>query len=156
MLQYDFEQSLGYWVCSTAHALRKSLDAKLAQEGITFRQWVVLAMVALHGEQQQGQLAERMGIEPPTLAGILERMERDGLLERYPCCDDRRRKWIRTTEKAEELWERSVECAREVRTQASQGISEEELAQFKSLCSKIRGNLHSTVDPTAAVICADV
>ncbi len=156
MLQYDFEQSLGYWVCSTAHALRKSLDARLAREGITFRQWEVLALISLYGEQPQGSLVERMGIEAPTLAGILERMERDGWLERYPCCDDRRKKWIRATPKAEELWERSVECAKEVREQAAQGISEEELEQYKALCAKIRGNLNGTPESAAAAICGDV
>lgn len=156
MLEYDFEQSLGYWVCTTSHAMRKALDTRLNREGITFRQWEVLALIALYGEQPQGQLIARLGIEAPTVAGILERMERDGWLERYPCPDDRRKKWIRATEKAEEIWERSLECTRAVRDQATQGITAEELEQFKSLCARIRGNLKgSTDDLSEAVLCGD-
>jgi DNA-binding MarR family transcriptional regulator len=156
MLTYDFEQSLGYWVCSTAHALRKSLDAKLAQDGITFRQWEVLAMISIHGEQTQRELGDRMGIEAPTLAGILDRMERDGVLERVPCSEDRRCKRIRATDKAEMLWERGVECAHETREQAAAGLSEEELAQFKELCSKIRHNLNGDKEVSiAAAICGE-
>ena len=88
MLHYDFEDSLGYWVCITSHALRRALNAELTREGISFRQWEVLAWIALEGELSQAQLAERLGIEAPTLVGILDRMERDGWLERVPCVED--------------------------------------------------------------------
>lgn len=152
MLHYDFEQSLGYWVCSTAHVLRKSLDTKLAQDGITFRQWEVLALISIHGEQTQRELGDRMGIEAPTLAGILDRMERDGVLERVPCSEDRRCKRIRATDKAEMLWERGVECARETREQAAAGLTEDELALFKQLCSKIRRNLTRPAEAAVAAV----
>ena len=143
MLHYDFEQSVGYWVCSTSHALRRALDAELARENITFRQWEVLAWIALEGELSQVELAERLGIEAPTLAGILARMQRDGWLERYACPTDRRRKLIRPTLKAEAIWNRAVECCRRVREQAIQGVTEAELAQLKSICQRIRRNVAS-------------
>lgn len=141
MLDYDFEESVGYWVCTTAHALRRALDVKLAKEGITFRQWEVLAWLAVQGDQSQGELADRIGIEAPTLVGILDRMERDGWLDRYPCSQDRRKKRIRVTDKAQSVWDRMVECARQVREQAIEGTSAEELVLFKNLCGRIRGNL---------------
>ena len=37
MLQFDFEESLGYWVCSTSHAFRRALNAELAKEIIQYR-----------------------------------------------------------------------------------------------------------------------
>ena len=91
MLRYDFENSVGYWVCMTSHAIRRSLSVRLAEEGITLRQWEVLAWLACDGEVSQAELAECMGIEPPTLAGVLRRMERDGWLSRRCCENDRRR-----------------------------------------------------------------
>src|SRR4051794_20415990 len=121
MLQYDFEKSVGCWVAMTSHAMRRELATQLAKEGITLRQWEVLAWTALEGEISQAELAERLGIEAPTLVGILDRMERDGWLDRYPCSQDRRKKRIRATEKAETLWNRMVDCAHRVRAQATQG-----------------------------------
>ena len=56
MLEYDFEKSIGYWVASTAHALRRALDVELSRECITFRQWEVLAWIAAEGEQSQVEL----------------------------------------------------------------------------------------------------
>jgi MarR family transcriptional regulator for hemolysin len=143
MLQYDFEESVGYWVAMTSRAFRRALDAELVQAGITFRQWEVLAWIALEGALSQIELAERLGVEAPTLVGILDRMERDGWLDRYACCHDRRKKRIRVTEKAESLWSRMVDCARRVRNQAAQGFTADELAQLKSFCERLRTNLEN-------------
>ena len=146
MLEYDFEDSVGYWVCSTSHALRRALDQELSRENITFRQWEVLAWIALAGEPSQVELADRLGIEAPTLAGILARMERDGWLQRSACPHDRRRKRIRATEKAEAVWNRTTQCCRRVRAQATAGISQDELSLFKDLCQRIRDNLGSPLE----------
>jgi DNA-binding MarR family transcriptional regulator len=146
MLQYDFEGSVGYWVTMTSHAIRRAIDVELAKENITLRQFEVLAWIALAGEQSQVELAERLGIEAPTLAGILSRMERDGWLERYGCPEDRRRKRIRVTAKAEAVWARMADCCRRVRAKATQGVSEEELAQFKRICEQLRSNLEPEAD----------
>lgn len=143
MLQHDFENSVGYWICSTSHALRRALDSELSREGITFRQWEVLAWIAIEGELSQVELAERLGIEAPTLAGILSRMERDGWLDRYSCPKDRRRKLIRATSKAEAVWTRALECCQRVRERATAGVSPEELSQLNATCDRIRQNLAS-------------
>jgi MarR family transcriptional regulator for hemolysin len=141
VLQYDFENSVGYWVCMTSHAMRRTLSARLAEEGITLRQWEVLAWLACDGSASQAELAECLGIEPPTLAGILRRMERDGLLRRRSCTNDRRRNRLEATEKAEELWQRAVRICHEVREQAVSGFTSAELSLFKKLCTEIRDNL---------------
>jgi MarR family transcriptional regulator for hemolysin len=153
MLEYDFEASVGYWICMTSHALRRALDAELAREKITLRQWEVLASIALNGDLSQSELAERLGIEAPTLAGILARMERDGWLERASCPEDRRKKRIRVTEQAEAVWNRMAECCRRVRQQAVQGISDEDLAQLRDTCERIRSNL-GTLDPLLQTACS--
>jgi MarR family transcriptional regulator for hemolysin len=141
MLDYDFEESVGCWVHMTSRAMRRAIDLELAKEDITFRQFEVLAWIAMEGEQSQVELAERLGIEAPTLAGVLSRMERDGWLERYGCPDDRRRKRIRVTPKAEAVWARMVECCRRVRAKATEGISAEELETFKRICQQLRANV---------------
>ncbi|MBW3540533.1 MAG: MarR family transcriptional regulator [Planctomycetes bacterium] len=147
MLEYDFEESVGCWVATTSHALRRALDVELAREGITFRQWEVLAWLACEGGLSQSELAERMSIEAPTLAGILARMERDGWLDRESCPDDRRKKRIRVSHKAEAVWERMVACCRRVREQATRGIPAGDLAFFKETCARIRENLGVTTGP---------
>ena len=150
VLQFDFDDSLGYWVCSTSHAFRRSLNAELVKEGITYRQWEVLARIALQGELSQTELADSLGIEAPTLVGILDRMERDGWLDRYSCPNDRRKKRIRSTDKAEAVWARMVDCAHRVRALARQGLSQEDLEQLRLICARIRTNLERRV-PVASI-----
>lgn len=143
MLEYDWENSVGHWVCTTSHVMRRALSNQLAQEGMTLRQWEVLAWLSCNGDVCQAQLAECLGIEPHTLAGVLRRMERDGWLKRTCCSEDRRRNKLVPTEKAETVWANAVGWCRQVRMQATQGFSEDEIATLRDLCSRIRENLAS-------------
>lgn len=157
MLDYDWENSVGYWVCTTSHALRRALGTRLAREGITLRQFEVLAWLSCKGSGSQAELAEHLGIEPNTLAGVVSRMERDGLLERRNCQQDRRKNTIHPTEKSEEIWHSVTDSCHEVRSQATAGFTPEELTQFRQLCERIRENLNEPAvsnDPAGLTPCA--
>ena len=148
MLEFDFEESLGCWIALTNQSLRRALTARLDDEGITIRQWEVLACAAYKKNGlSQVELAEMLGIEAPTLAGILSRMERDGWLIRENCTQDKRKKLIRPSEKVDEVWEQMVDCCLQVRSQAVNGFKPEELATLKNYCDRIRANLESTSNP---------
>ena len=141
VLEFDFERSVGCWITLTSHALRRALNEELAREGITFRQWEVLAWTTSSEQLSQAELAERMGIEAPTLGGILSRMARDGWLARSCCPHDRRKKRFHPTAKAEAVWGRMLQCCHSVRQRATDGLSDDELAAFKRICEAIRQNL---------------
>lgn len=151
MLVYDFDQSLSYWVMTTSHALERSLAEELAPHGITFRQWQVIAWLAHDGILSQSELADRMKIEPPTLAGIIDRMERDGWIIRCECPGDRRKKLLKPTEKVTPIWETIVNAARQVRARASRDLSEEQLKGLKLMLGTIRENLHQPSKEAAGV-----
>lgn len=151
MLDYDFENSVGYWVTATACAIRRAMEAELEAERITVRQWEVLMHLSLAGELTQAELAERMSVDAPTLTGILTRMERDGWLERRGCPDDRRCKRIRATERAEAVWHRMAACGHRTRQRAIAGFSDDELQTLRSLCDRIRGNLGQEAVAASAV-----
>lgn len=142
MLDYDFEESIGYWVVVTAQAIQKSLNDELAPHGITFRQSQVLGWLALKGELSQVELAHFMMIEPPTLVGVLDRMERDGWIRREYSETDRRRKIVRANPEAQDVWEKVAACARRVRTKASRGLSERQWATLKKLLRRVLQNLN--------------
>lgn len=143
MLPFDFESSVGYWVLATAHQLVCAMNEQLQRLGITHRQWEVLAWLSFEQELSQTQLAERMGIESPTLVGVLDRMERDGWIQRVPSEVDRRKKIIHPTERVEPVWAQMVACGLKVRSQATAGVSPEELQTLHDVLAKIRENLAS-------------
>jgi MarR family transcriptional regulator, transcriptional regulator for hemolysin len=150
VLEYDFESSVGYWVCQASHALQRAFNEELAPQGVTYRQAQVLGCLALEGQLSQTDLAERMGIEPPTLVGILDRMERDGWIRRDGDKTDRRRKFIQPTAAAKPVWSKIVAAAKRVRTRATQGLSAAQLAQLKKLLGVVQANLQAAVEQREA------
>lgn len=145
MLEYDFEQSIGYWLITAAHAYQRAVQDEVAPHGITFRQCQVLGYLALEGSLSQIDLAERMGIEPPTLVGILDRMQRDGWVDRVSCETDRRKNLIRPTAAAEPVWSQIAECGRRVRQRATLGLSDDELEVLQQLLLTVQQNLAASV-----------
>lgn len=141
MLQYDFESSVGYWIFATAHEFQQKLNEELSKHGITYRQWEVLVWLSFAGESSQSELAQRMHIEAPTLVGVLDRMERDGWITRATDDRDRRRKVIRVSPQVEPVWARMVDCAKGVRAQAIEGVSEAELQTVRNVLNRMRQNL---------------
>jgi MarR family transcriptional regulator for hemolysin len=149
MLEYDFQSSIGYWLCMTSHVYERAMNEELTAQGITFRQCQVLAWLALEGEQTQTELASRMNIEPPTLVRVLDRMERDGLVARTDCAHDRRRKIIKPLPKSRPLWKRIIASAEVVRSRAVAGLSRQELDLLKRTLAKVQGNLRNSVEREA-------
>ena len=151
MLEYDFAQSIGYWLTMTTQAYHRAVSDELLPHGITYRQSMVLGWLALEGELSQTELAAKMMVEPPTLVGILDRMERDGWISRHNCPSDRRKNIIRANPAAEPVWEKIVECAMRVRERASQGLSERQLLTLKKLLRRVAQNL-KTLDAAETVV----
>jgi MarR family transcriptional regulator for hemolysin len=82
-----------------------------------------------------------MMIEPPTLVGILDRMERDGWIARIGCAGDRRKKLIRALPAADTVWGTVAGISRRVRARATAGMTPAEVDQFKALLRKMQSNL---------------
>ena len=141
MLQYDFQSSIGYWICMTSRAYERAMQQQLVPTGITHRQCQVLCWLALDGPLSQVELAERMSIEPPTLVRVLDRMERDGLLIREACEHDRRVKIIRVLPKAKPVWKKIVQCAQRVRGQAARNLTPAQRETLQELLQIVQSNL---------------
>jgi MarR family transcriptional regulator for hemolysin len=140
VLKYEYQETVGHWLCTTYHSFMSELRDQLAPHNITHRQMDILGWLALAGPLSQADLASRMMIEPPSLVGTLDRMEASGLLERKVCAEDRRKNMIHPLPAAEKVWEQIGECIARVRMQAIEGMTHEEIATLKSLLYKVRSN----------------
>lgn len=138
---FDLDASIGYWLTVSTQAIHRALNDELAPTGITYRQSQVVAWLKIDGELAVNELACRMMIEPPTLVGILDRMEGTGWVIRHSCAHDRRRKLVQLTPAAEPAWERIVECSLRVRTLATAGLTPEQTETLIELLRTIHQNL---------------
>ena len=143
-MKYDFEESVGFWLTLAHQGYSRAISERLLPHGITFRQAQVLGYLELDGPQTQSELAARMLIEPPSLVGVLNRMERSLLVQRQGCAEDRRRNVIHLLPAAEALWHQIADCAREVRTEALRGMSAAEVKQLKRLLNRVSENVNAS------------
>ena len=79
------------------HGWRTALDRRLRPLGHSRSRWMALFHLSKAAGITQRELADRLGIESPTLVRLLDRMEADGLLSRCACESDRRIKQLRLT-----------------------------------------------------------
>ncbi len=144
MTQREFEKGVGYWVLSAANLLERAANDELAPHGITFRQVQVLGTLACVGEMSQTELADRIQVEPSTVVRIVDRMERDGWIERFPSPTDRRVKLLRTTDKVEPVWQTIQEAGLRIRQRITTGLSERQVSQLmkslETMCANLGGD----------------
>jgi MarR family transcriptional regulator, transcriptional regulator for hemolysin len=139
----DMPQDLGHAITQTNRAYQKALNAELAPHGLTVRQSQVLGWLRKKGNLSPCQLASLLRIKPHTLSGVLERMERDGLIRRNADRSDRRQKLICLNPCAEELGATAVECSARVCARAVQGLSPKEIDVLRELLKGIVETLAS-------------
>lgn len=143
MIEHDFEKSFMLWVRLASHLFSVSFNNELSGTGITLRQAQVLSCLEMKGELAQNEIAAQLQIEPPTIVRILDRMERDGWIERLPSPLDRRKKIIRPTKKAASKWDIIIECGRRIEKQAAANLSQSQLDTMKELLRIVCKNLGS-------------
>ena len=82
--------SIGHLINRTARLMRQLADQRLAPLGLSSGQLPVLTALMDHEAMSQRVLTEHAGIEQPTMAATLARMERDHIVERIPDPNDGR------------------------------------------------------------------
>ncbi|QGN45454.1 MarR family winged helix-turn-helix transcriptional regulator [Micromonospora sp. WMMD558] len=82
---------LGRLLVVAGHLTSQRWNRWLAEEhGLTQAGMVTLLTLAEHGELPHRAVAERCFVKPATLTGIVDTLERDGLVERQRHATDRR------------------------------------------------------------------
>ncbi|MGB6626887.1 MAG: MarR family winged helix-turn-helix transcriptional regulator [Nitrososphaeraceae archaeon] len=149
---YDFENSIGFIVNRSAKTFVKALDTELRERvGVTFGQWKVIVMLVNENGSTQKEIADRLGLEGPTLIPIIDKMEEERLVIRKVDPADRRNNRIYRTEKADGLWDGMIECALKIREVSLRGIPEQDINVMRKVLEKISQNLRMEFDVSCTV-----
>jgi DNA-binding MarR family transcriptional regulator len=89
------------------HAVDRHSRQLARLHGLTEPQAICLNAVNRAGELNTGQLARTVSLSPPTVTGILDRLERRGLVMRERAVRDKRQVVIRLTDGGRQLLEKS-------------------------------------------------
>ncbi|MGI8553313.1 MAG: MarR family winged helix-turn-helix transcriptional regulator [Dehalococcoidia bacterium] len=123
--------------------LRYAFDAMLEPQGLTHVQCGLLMRLEIQDGLVQAELGRRMAIEPATLTGIVQRLEREGWVRRSCDPDNRRLQRVRLTEKARDVLPALHELQTRHRARAIAGLSSEELTTLEDLLERIEVNVRS-------------
>lgn len=97
-MQTKMDKNLCYKLQYLARLLITDLNEEMKPFGVTQGQLPVLCCLWEDGGQTQSELCEKIQVEQPTMANTLRRMERDGLIKRRACDQDKRQSRIYLTE----------------------------------------------------------
>lgn len=105
MNQRTASEPLAFLLADTARLLRAAFADTISTNGIgvTPGEAGTLLHIDTLGQARQVELADRMGVEPMTLSGYVDRLEAQGLAVREPDADDRRAKIVRLTDEGRVL-----------------------------------------------------
>ena len=94
---------------------RTRLNERVKHLELNQARWIVLLQLSNFGPASQRELAERVGVEGPSLVRVLDRLEVQGLVARRPADDDRRVKRIHLTAAAAPVLQQLTEVSNELR-----------------------------------------
>ncbi len=105
---------------------------------------VVLWCLWQRDGQKMIQLARCAGLEPSTMTGLLDRMERDGFVTREPAPQDRRAMHIQLTDKGLGVHDTAMRMMDETLSMLFMGIPLEEIDIAARVLRRIISNVRGT------------
>ncbi|MBR9862721.1 MAG: MarR family transcriptional regulator [Rhodobacteraceae bacterium] len=134
--------NFSFLVLDVARLLRSEFERRVADSslGVTPAEARTLANVARFGPLRQHDLANLTGIGAMSVTGMIDSLEKAGLVERTIDPDDRRAKQVQITNKAHALLEDLHRIGEDVRAISRGDLSAEEWDSFHRLLKTSRDN----------------
>lgn len=136
------ETSVGYMTNLAGRMLVRALERRLLPLGMTPAYMPVLLFLEA-GPMTQKALAEGVGVEQPTMTATLNRLERDGWVERLPNPQDGRSSLVSLTGLARDKLPAVESVVSEVNAAALAGFDTAERAQYFALLTRLIGALEA-------------
>lgn len=118
-----------------------TFDHILSDKGVTRVQWIALYYLGKQEYINQKELADLMKVKESTVARLIDRMEREGLVERKRKVEDRRAFELLLTEKGSAYRKELLPEGQLFHNLVSKGISEQEMQAFMMVLKKMRENV---------------
>ena len=139
MVNRSDNPGFGTLLGETGRCWRYRLDQRLKPLGLSQPKWITLLKLSWAEDgMTQKELAERLGIESPTLARLLDRMAADGWIERRGSSIDRRSKTVHLRRKSCALLHQINAVATRLSSELLEGIPDAELRSCMSVLRRIK------------------
>ncbi|ABW18397.1 MarR family winged helix-turn-helix transcriptional regulator [Alkaliphilus oremlandii] len=133
----ELHQCINFLLSTAQNTVFQYFNQKLSQYNITPAQYGVLNCLWEHGELTPKQIGEFLVLEASSISGILERMQKNNLIERNIHPNNRRTIVVTTTEQADDIRHNIEEIVSEMNHKFLSFLSEDERHLFTQILQKI-------------------
>lgn len=137
----SLQESIGWLLNNAARLSSRRLSMKLAEYNVTPPQLGVLVALWEQDGLSLSELAKRSFFDGPTMTGIVDRLEKNNLVERRRESADRRVISVYLTEAGRRLQSVLPPLAEEANREAVAGLSEDEVNRLIEMLRKVIANL---------------
>ena len=120
--------------------IRRSLNAVIAEHGLTYQEWDVLGALRQAGppfRRSAGSLAKRTDLSSGAMTNRLDRLESAGLVKRLRDPDDRRGVLVELTKAGEKKWLETAKVQAAYENLIGAALSKSEMKQLNSLLRRL-------------------
>lgn len=133
----ELTQCINYLLTTAQHTVSQNLSNRLGEYDITPSQYAVLRCLWDLNKANPKEIAEALGIETSTISGVLDRMQKKGLIVRTISEEDRRFILVEITEKGKALEKPIIKIVDDVNEEVLQFLSPEEREKLKNNLRRI-------------------
>lgn len=140
----NIENDYGRWINQLSHQIKRRMDARLTRMEVTSVQGRILHYIIDRQKLQpvfQKDIEEVFRLRRSTATGILQLLEKNGLIRREAVSHDARLKSLIPTEKAEAICKEMQECIQETESLLIQNIDPVQLQIFLQVARQMSDNL---------------
>ena len=135
-----FQDCICFQLGAVGRKITRYYKDKIASLGLTHGQFFMLVALFEEDGMLPSQLADKTALDRPTTTGLLDRLERDGWIERRLDPSDRRTLRVHLTAKALQARDSILFIFEETNGQFLTRFSPEEWALFQSFLKRLEGN----------------
>ena len=135
----QLEECVNYLLTTAQHSVFLKMTEKLSVFDLTPVQYAILYCLWENDKKSPKEIAERLKLENSTISGILERMEKKGLIKRMISKEDRRFIQIMLTEKGAVLEKDVLAAVDKVNEEVMSVFSKEECENLKTQLRVLAG-----------------
>jgi DNA-binding MarR family transcriptional regulator len=137
----DWELRLGFLIHDVSRLRRSAFDRCLKPLNVTRAQWWVLAYLSREDGMTQSQLAEELDIGKVAVGGLIDRLEKSGLLRRENDASDRRVNRVFLEPKSKQLIAKMRKISHQMNLQILDGIKDDQLEAAAVTLDVMKANL---------------
>lgn len=142
----EYQEDLGFQIRTLSHLVKRTVDqtafAREEDHPTGVQGWIIGYLYENRGKEIfQRDIQAQFSIRRSTVTGILQLMEKNGLITRSSVERDARLKKLELTPRAIQLHERIGRSVRQVEDRLNQSLTPQEKQEFLRLCGKIRASL---------------